>query len=387
MTDATRGEESPGHPSVVPNRRWRSRLFRFISLAVSAAVALWACDFGLLLWEAYAHPNLIQRVLRRKEEPLREEYGCSNVKMHEACGPTPRFTSDEWRLYALDQSAQRIPLTRLVETPWAMHYAYNDIGLRDRNYGPQPAPGVVRILGLGDSFAFGHSVPDEETLFRQMSADLGAGYEVINAAKSGMYTVDELAQAQRLLPFYHPHAVLVVWIPNDISVNADLEQELRRLMANRIEVEQKTGGIRRLIRGGRWALERDYNLFQAQCYDPQVNQWGLELFDRTLSEFAALPNCTVAFVLYPMLDRSLGGDYLLADVHRRVADMIRRHQIPVLDLAPEFAGQNAADLRVHDRDHHPNARANKIAARAIVDWIRTGEAGFKAPGLAPAPSR
>ena len=359
-----------------PKRIW---LLRLVCLALSIGLSLWLSSFGLLVWDNYLNPPLIQRALIPNTPIITEQYSCSNLKFHEACEPLPNVDPDQWRLYSMDGDATPVPLARLSETPWALHYQFNEFGLRNDNTSLRPEPGIVRILGLGDSFAFGQGVTDEDTLFQQVSKKLGSKYEIINGAKCGQYTIDELRSAPRLINLYHPQHLLVVWIANDISVNAGLKTELDRLLSERVALEQKSGGLRRLLRGGRWALERDYSRWQADCYDPALNAWGLELFDRTLAKFAALPDCSVAFVLYPMLDRSLAGDYLFADVHRRVADMIRRQGMPVLDLAPAFAGLTASELWVHPGDRHPNARAHQIAAQGIARWIESGEAGFRPP--------
>ncbi len=363
-----------------PKRIW---LLRLVCLALSIALSLWLSSFGLLVWDNYLNPPLIQRALIPNTPIITEQYSCSNLKFHEACEPLPHVDPAQWRLYSMDGDATPVPLARLSETPWAFHYQFNEFGLRNDNTSLRPEPGIVRILGLGDSFAFGQGVTDEDTLFQQVSKKLGSKYEIINGAKCGQYTIDELRGAPRLINLYHPQHLLVVWIANDISVNAGLKTELDRLLSERVALEQKSGGLRRLLRGGRWALERDYSRWQADCYDPELNAWGLELFDRTLAKFAALPNCSVAFVLYPMLDRSLSGDYLFADVHRRVADMIRRQGMPVLDLAPAFAGLTASELWVHSGDRHPNARAHQIAALAIANWVRSGVKGFEIKTTAP----
>jgi hypothetical protein len=53
--------------------------------------------------------------------------------------------------------------------------------------------------------------------------------------------------------------------------------------------------------------------------------------------------------------------------------------LPVLDLAPAFAGQRTEDLWVHPCDHHPNGRAHAIAGRALADWLQRGVPGFLTP--------
>jgi hypothetical protein len=52
--------------------------------------------------------------------------------------------------------------------------------------------------------------------------------------------------------------------------------------------------------------------------------------------------------------------------------------LPVLDLAPHFAGRPTESLWVHTTDHHPNGIAHGMAARAIAHWLGRLE-GFIAP--------
>ena len=53
--------------------------------------------------------------------------------------------------------------------------------------------------------------------------------------------------------------------------------------------------------------------------------------------------------------------------------------MPVLDLAPFFEGRKTSALQVHPADHHPNGKAHRIAAEAIVGWLRDEVPGFLAP--------
>jgi len=60
----------------------------------------------------------------------------------------------------------------------------NSAGMRDVEHALEAAPGVKRILVLGDSFMFGQGVAMEETMARRI-ADLMPGVEVINTGTPG----------------------------------------------------------------------------------------------------------------------------------------------------------------------------------------------------------
>src|SRR5205085_3476932 len=71
----------------------------------------------------------------------------------------------------------------------------NAEGLRDREYSWTRAPGVTRILLLGDSFVEGMQVPLEQTFAKRLEAKLaddGRRVEVVNGGFSGFGTDNEL---------------------------------------------------------------------------------------------------------------------------------------------------------------------------------------------------
>jgi hypothetical protein len=47
-----------------------------------------------------------------------------------------------------------------------------------------------------------------------------------------------------------------------------------------------------------------------------------------------------------------------------LTDLAKAAGLPVLDLAPVFAGRETTSLQVH-----PNGRAHEIAAKTVAPWI------------------
>ncbi len=92
----------------------------------------------------------------------------------------------------------------------------NSDGYRDREYPPRgPA---FRVLGLGDSFAFGFGVEEPEcylSRLEQMTAERGV--EVINAGHSGMGPDNEALLLEADGPWLRPDLVLVgIYVGNDM---------------------------------------------------------------------------------------------------------------------------------------------------------------------------
>lgn len=98
-------------------------------------------------------------------------------------------------------------------------------GLRDRTFGPKPT-GTVRILGLGDSFAFGWGVENGESMFkvleRRLNQSGSSAYEVINAGIPGFGTYEELELLKSVGLRYQPDLVVLTFYEgNDYQNNGD----------------------------------------------------------------------------------------------------------------------------------------------------------------------
>jgi hypothetical protein len=93
----------------------------------------------------------------------------------------------------------------------------NSRGYRDREY-DWASPRGFRILGLGDSFAFGFGVEEEETYLDRLERMLdGRQVEVVNAGLAGMGTDNEARLLAADGPALRPDLVLVgFFVGNDL---------------------------------------------------------------------------------------------------------------------------------------------------------------------------
>ncbi len=102
---------------------------------------------------------------------------------------------------------------------YTIHIATNEHGLREDQGAPKlKAPGVFRILALGDSFTLGYSVERErsfvEVLERWLAAE-GRKVEVINAGTEGYSTDQAVAWLGRYGAEWSPDLVLLFPYDND----------------------------------------------------------------------------------------------------------------------------------------------------------------------------
>ncbi|MEM7350220.1 MAG: GDSL-type esterase/lipase family protein [Acidobacteriota bacterium] len=95
---------------------------------------------------------------------------------------------------------------------------FNGRGLRDRDYPDERVADKNRILVLGDSFAWGYGVAQEETFSERLEATL-PDVEVINAGVSGYSTDQELRWLEAEGLRYQPDLVILTMAGNDDTLN------------------------------------------------------------------------------------------------------------------------------------------------------------------------
>jgi hypothetical protein len=371
-------------------RRW---LFRASALVLGLVAGFAVTEVVLRALDVQPTTMLIKRYLLGLD--AQSIYWCYPDNPHGEFQLVPDVKYGRWELKIMKMPQMvELPLSRLPETPWCVEYHTSPQKLRDREFGPRPR-GVLRVAGVGDSFAAGEGVPIERSLFKQIEVDLGTGYEVVNAAQPGHGTRDEVDRLRFVASKLDCQRGIVVWIANDVLRTPELEQrqdyvnDLVLLRDERMQDDDQRWyrGRSRLVdivdsRLQLWSAKDELARVTADtigwyrdCYDPAKNGDNLREFEANLAAIAAVPNCRSVLVLYPLLE-GIESDYPLADVHAYVAEAAKRAGLPVLDLAPVFRGQKSSDLWVHPVDHHPNGRAHELAAKSIVEWLRRDVPGF-----------
>jgi lysophospholipase L1-like esterase len=104
--------------------------------------------------------------------------------------------------------------------PLEMTYRFSSQGLRDREFGPRRS-GETRVLLLGDSFAMGWGLHEEETISRQLETMLradGRDVTVINGGVTGYGPWQERGRLEEVGFALQPDLVLLQLFPgNDVD--------------------------------------------------------------------------------------------------------------------------------------------------------------------------
>jgi lysophospholipase L1-like esterase len=101
-------------------------------------------------------------------------------------------------------------------------YTHNSVGFRDVEHDATKAPGVFRILGLGDSFTYGAGAEFDKTYLYRLEQNLRArskdhpAVEVIKAGIPRYFPTAERILLEHYGLSYRPDLVIVGVLPNDV---------------------------------------------------------------------------------------------------------------------------------------------------------------------------
>ena len=134
---------------------------------------------------------------------------------------------DEPWLYGLKPRARAVDTTQR-----SVVYSVNEDGYRGPRVPIERSAGVLRVLVLGDSVAFGYGVAEEKSFPRLLEQRLGRQVptEVVNLGVSGYNAFNQAALFEGRGARYRPDLVLVAFCVNDLNdptVHFDAQTRLR----------------------------------------------------------------------------------------------------------------------------------------------------------------
>lgn len=274
----------------------------------------------------------------------------------------------------------------------------NALGLRGPDARPTPAPGVRRVLALGDSVTFGHQLPVEQAfpalLERALDAREPGRWEVLNGGVQGYDTAAELAWLERRGLALAPDVVVVGFNLNDYDYAPVLD-------ANGILTGDRSArGARRSLAATsefylllRWLVRTGGRPFgpapPSQPAGERASPWAP--FDRTISglrkryyrsppderwrrmvaALAGLGRVTAAHGIRLVVAIVPDGDQIDVESpdlepQRRVLGACERAGVTCLDLVPDFEAASEGEGSLFLDVMHPNAAGNAVVAARLA---------------------
>ena len=278
--------------------------------------------------------------------------------------------------------------------------SHNSHGFRGGEVPLEPEPGRKRILVLGDSFAYGVGVEDDET-FSALLARRDPDLDVINTGVNGYGTNQQLLLLRDDGRQFEPDIVLVAFFWNDPANNLHSHVRFKLEGDELVYPDAIEFPAAEVVKPRRPWLRRSYAyrfasdrlkvlIFRLKGLlgRPQADgwlrpheyaeAWELEFaLLREVKRVAAEAGAAMYLVIIPDQVQVHPGfetvgltedDYQVQD---RLLDFAASAEIPALDLLPALREDFAehGGLLYYRRDRHLTARGHRVAARAIHDGL------------------
>ena len=244
--------------------------------------------------------------------------------------------------------------------------AINSAGFRDDEFAHTP-PDSLRIVLLGDSVAWGWSVPMASAFPQVLEAELHqlgtepyASSIVYNLSVDGYSTEQEIRLLETRGLALHPDLVILSYVLNDPD---EADGGLARYYGSRIELVQ-------LAQRALAEFRRRFNGYPDEYHHRTHAEHRVRTIDqfRRLGEISRDRHVPILVAVTPVFRFDPKEPYPWQDLHDFIADLCAANGLSLLDLRAGFEGRDLAEYAVDAL--HPTAQGHAVIARSILDFLR-----------------
>jgi len=230
------------------------------------------------------------------------------------------------------------------------------------------------LLVVGDSFVAGHGVADHNDRFSNVLQDeLGSDWVVVNVAKNGWHTRDEY-DAIVSYPF-KPKIIVLSYYPNDIDHAAQQHgvtpsfplEDPPLLLKPAVRFSYFFNFVYwrlyRFEKAGEFDRIRTEYLDQIYTSEAIWQTHEQELLD--VVEYTGSHRIELVVVVFPNL-KDIERSKLITS---RVVDLMRSHDVPVIDLPNLLADRDPAQLVASSVDNHPGAALHREVGLLLYEQV------------------
>lgn len=273
--------------------------------------------------------------------------------------------------------------SRMVHVDFEIDVAINSMGLRDTEYGAEPAPGKRRVIVLGDSFGWGFGVEREQIFCELIEAERD-DLEVVNASVSGYGTDQQSLWFEHAGRKLHPDVVLLLFYENDFENNArgfqyyhhkprfDLnELGVLELLGTPVPEPTLAERAHAYLLGHTYLLARIYALMGPGRLPEDIADAQRAQAEDRLSRSGEVTRLLMARIAAHAAEA--GAEFIVASVPMHAAyraalsEMVEAAGGKYVPLDEAFEGVDEPTTFEHDG--HWNARGHALAARHLADAI------------------
>jgi lysophospholipase L1-like esterase len=265
-----------------------------------------------------------------------------------------------------------------------IYYEQYNYKIRDYFYPLEKPDNTFRIVGTGDSFAWGWGVHDSRyTMFKRLECwfsleNREKSIAVINAAQPGLATPEEEKALDEFGFRLQPDLVLLIYNLNDgasfhgmVPFGAWAEQRVQK----RENIWHKISKLYKFI---------DLRLTRIQVHKSTVNTYHQSYLGKgkdilqwknskksllRIKEKCQTHNSKLLVVLFPLLVDFEKETYLFEKEMKVIENFLEKNKFQYLNLLPAFKGIKSESLWCLPTDSHPNERGHQIAAETIYQYL------------------
>jgi hypothetical protein len=301
-----------------------------------------------------------------------------------------KTTKKEKRIEIIQEAGKLYPasdklfsLTLECENLGHRNYPSMGTSLRDYDY-PLPKPeNTYRIVGLGDSFAWGWGVADNRrTTFKYLECWLNAGedgrqYEVINGAQPGKSVKDYENYVHEYGHRFDPDMFLILYNINDAYLphaSMVVDKRTMDLMQKQSDPLSDISKLYRFIK--KMIVKKrvhDYTIkhIKEGYFGPEKQQkWGKAKGNlRVIQAYCQERGIELIVAIFPLLFE-LEKKYPFQEEVDEVESFLKSNRIKTVNLLPTFKGKKSTVLWCSPTDSHPNRVAHRLAAESIYRFLQ-----------------
>jgi hypothetical protein len=257
------------------------------------------------------------------------------------------------------------------------------LSLRDYEYAVEKPEGTYRIIGLGDSFAWGWGVADNRrTTFKYLECWLndneeGKRFEVINCAQPAKSVRYYESFVKENGEKFHPDMFLILYNLNDSYLphaSMVVDRRAEKLMQKETDPLSDISRLFRFVKK-RIVKKRVHDYTTGHIKDgyfgsEKEQKWGKA--QENLLEIQRVcreQGIELVVAIFPLLFE-LEKNYPFQEIVDEMDRFLTASQIRSVNLLPSFQGKKTFVLWSRPTDSHPNKIAHRIAAEAIYRYLQ-----------------
>ena len=253
-------------------------------------------------------------------------------------------------------------------------FTTNSLGMRDREYPKQKPANTFRIAVVGDSFAMGSGVSNEENypeVPETLLADgiAGKAVEVLNFGVGGYNLMNYEAVLRHKALAFDPDLVIVGFCGGN-DFRGPRKEHLEGKLRLRPPLEQ-------FYRSHLWKLYRmARNKKPRRTELPKLNERQIGYMHERFAAISALCKANkipVALCYYSLVAKQEDAN--------AIRELVEPYGIGFLNAGESLIGEPIGELMVHKLDAHPNARVHRVYAEALKEYLSSNNFLYEPPTI------